>query len=104
MQPQAGLLFPVVAEPDRLGEPDVAEGAGEQGHAAAVLHRLQLAGVPGQDHLPAMGLGVGDQVGHVRAGHGGGLVDDQQGRRAGLDRPAGAAPAGEVAQELGGVV
>ena len=56
VQPQAGLLFPVVAEPDRLGEPDVAEGAGEQGHAAAVLHRLQLAGVPGQDHLPVAGL------------------------------------------------
>ena len=104
VQPQAGLLFPVVAEPDRLGEPDVAEGGGEQGHAAAVLHRLQLAGVPGQDHLPVAGLGVGDQVGQVRAGHGGGLVDDQQGRRAGLDRAAGAAAAGEVAQELGGVV
>ena len=55
VQPQAGLLFPVVAEPDRLGQPDVAEGGGEQGHAAAVLHRLQLAGVPGQDHLPVAG-------------------------------------------------
>ncbi len=97
------MLFPVAAEPDRLGEPDVAEGGGEQGHAAAVLHRLQLAGVPGEDQLPAAGLGVVDQVGQVRAGHGGGLVDDQQGRRAGLDRAAGAAAAGEVAQELGGV-
>ena len=103
VQPQAGLLFPGLAEPDRLGEPDMAEGAGEQGHAAAVLHGLQLAGVPGQDHLPVAGLGVADQVGQVRAGHGGGLIDDQQGRRAGLDRAAGAAAAGEVAQELGGV-
>ena len=76
VQPQAGLLFPVAAEPDRLGEPDVAKGVGEQGHAAAVLHGLQLAGVPGQDHLPAAGLGVADQVGQVRAGHRGGLVDD----------------------------
>ena len=58
-QPQAGGLFPGGAEPDRLGEPGVAEPVGEQGHAAAVLHRLQLAGVPGQDHLPVAGLGVG---------------------------------------------
>ena len=67
-QPQAGGLFPGGAEPDGFGEPGVAEGAGEQGHAAAVLHRLQLADVPGQDHLGAAGLGVGDQVGQVRAG------------------------------------
>ncbi len=38
-QPQAGLLFPFVAEPDWLGELDVAEGVGEQGHAAAVASR-----------------------------------------------------------------
>ena len=38
-QPQAGVLFPCGAEPDWLGEPGVAEGAGEQGHAAAVLRR-----------------------------------------------------------------
>jgi Phage integrase family len=35
----------------RVGEPGVAEGVGEQGHAAAVLDGLQLAGVPGQDEL-----------------------------------------------------
>ena len=103
-QPQAGVLFPGGAEPDRFGEPGVAEGVGEQGHAAAVLHRLQLAGVPGQNHLPVAGLGVGDQVGQVRAGHGGGLIDQQQRPRAGLDRAAGAAPARQVAQELGAVV
>ena len=56
-EPQAGRLFPGGAEPDGLGEPGVAEGVGEQRHAAAVLHGLQLAGVPGQDHLPAAGLG-----------------------------------------------
>ena len=57
-QPQAGGLFPAVAEPDGFGQPGVAEGTGEQGHAAAVFHGLQLAGVPGQDHLPAAGFGV----------------------------------------------
>ena len=79
-QPQAGRLFPGGAEPGRLGEPGIAERIGEQGHAAAVLHSLELAGVPGQDHLPAAGLGVADQVGQVRAGH----------RRGLIDRPAGA--------------
>ena len=103
-QPQAGVLFPGGAEPGRFGEPGVAEGVGEQGHAAAVLDRLQLAGVPGQDELPVAGLGVGDQVGQVRAGHRGGLIDQQQRPLAGLDRAAGAAPAREVAQELGAVV
>ena len=103
-QPQAGVLFPGVAEPDGFGEPGVAEGGGEQGHAAAVLHRLQLADVAGQDDLGAAGLGVGDQVGQVRAGQHRGLIDDQQGARADRDRAAGAAAAGQVAQELGGVV
>ena len=93
-----------VAEPDGFGQPGVAEGIGEQGHAAAVFHRLQLAGVPGQDDLGAAGLGVGDQVGQVRAGQHRGLIDDQQGARADRDRAAGAAAAGQVAQELGGVV
>ena len=103
-QPQAGGLFPAVAEPDGFGQPGVAEGAGEQGHAAAVFDGLELAGVPGQDHLPAAGLGVADQVGQVRAGHHRGLIDQQQRRRAGLDRAAGVAAAGQVTQELGGVV
>jgi hypothetical protein len=87
-----------------FGEPGVTERVGEQGHAAAVLDRLQLAGVPGQDHLPVAGLGVGDQVRQVRAGHRGGLIDQQQRPRAGRDRAAGAAPARQVAQELGAVV
>ncbi len=38
-QPQAGGLLPGLTEPDGLGQPDVAEAAGEQGHAAPVLHR-----------------------------------------------------------------
>ena len=54
-QPQAGVLFPGGAEPDGLGEAGVAQGAGEQGHAAAVFHRLQLLGITGQDHLGAAG-------------------------------------------------
>ena len=103
-EPQAGGLFPGVAEPDGFGQPGVAEPGGEQGHAAAVLHRLQLADVPGQDDLRAAVLGVGDQVGQVRAGQHRGLVDHQQGARADGDRAAGAAPAGQVAQELRGVV
>ena len=54
--------------------------------------------------LAPLGLGVGDQVGQVRAGQHRGLVDHQQGARADPDRAAGAAPSGQVAQELGGVV
>ena len=103
-QPQAGGLFPGGAESDWFGQPREAERGGEQGHAAAVLHRLELAGVAGQDHLGAAGLGVGDQVGQVRAGQHGGLVDDQQGARADGHGAAGAAAAGQVAQELGAVV
>jgi len=46
-EPQAGVLFPGGAEPDGFGEAGVAEGLGEQGHAAAVLNRLELADVSG---------------------------------------------------------
>ena len=81
-QPQAGLLLPSGAEPDRLGQAGVAEGFGEQGHAAAVLDRLQLQGIPGQDHLGAAGGGLGDDVGQVGGGGHGGLVHQEPGRRA----------------------
>ena len=64
-QPQAGGLLPAGAEPDRLGELHVAELVGEQRHAAAVFHRLQLGGVAGQDHLGVLGVGEADQVGQV---------------------------------------
>ena len=37
----------------RLGQPDKAERLGEQGQAAAAFHRLELLGIPGQDHLGA---------------------------------------------------
>jgi hypothetical protein len=67
-QAQASGPLPFGAEPDRLGELDVAEHAGQQGHTAAVLDRLQLPGVPGEDHLGAAGRGVADRVGQVRAG------------------------------------
>jgi len=56
-QPQAGLLFPGGVEPDRFGEPGVAEGAGEQGHAAVVngrtlaLDAIGGAGAPVQPTL-----------------------------------------------------
>ena len=59
---------------------------------------------PARMSFPSRVSGVGDQVGQVRAGHGGGLIDQQQRPLAGLDRAAGAAPAREVAQELGAVV
>ena len=62
-KPQAGVLFPGVAEPDGFGQPGVAEPGGEQGHAAAVFDGLELAEVPGQDDLGAAGPGVVDQVG-----------------------------------------
>ena len=103
-QPQAGGLLPAGAEPDRLGELHVPELIGEQGHAAAVFHRLQLGGVAGQDHLGVLGVGEADQVGQVRAADHRGLVDRQQGARADRDWAAGAALAGQVAEELGGVV
>ena len=103
-QPQRGGLFPGGAEPDGLGEADVAEAVGEQEHAAAVGHRLQLHGVSGDDDLAAVLLGEGDQVGEVGAGHHRRLVDDQQGSRGDGDGAARAAPAGEVAEELGAVV
>ena len=103
-QAQAGVLFPGVAEPDGFGQPGVAEGGGEQGHAAAVFDGLELADIPGQDDLGAAGLGVGDQVGQVRAGQHRGLIDEQEGAGGDRDRAAGAAAAGQVAQELGAVV
>ena len=80
-QPQAGGLFPAGAEPGRLGQLDVAELIGEQGHAAAVFHRLQLPGVPGQDHLAVGCFGEADQVGQVRGTDHRRLVHRQQGTR-----------------------
>ena len=59
---------------------------------------------PARMILAPRGLGVGDQVGQVRAGQHRGLIDHQQGARADRDRAAGAAAAGQVAQELRGVV
>ena len=103
-QPQAGGLFPGGAEPDRLGELGVAERVGEQGHAAAVFHRLQLLGIPGQDHLGAAARRLGDDVGQVGVGDHGRLVHQDQVAGPQRDGAAGAALAGQVAQELGAVV
>jgi hypothetical protein len=52
-EPQARGPLPLLAEPDRLRQADVAEAAGEQAHPAAAGDGLQLHSVPGQDHLPA---------------------------------------------------
>ena len=103
-EPQAGGLFPGGAEPDRVGELGVAKGAGEQGHAAAVFHRLQLLGIPGQDHLGAGRGRLADDVGQVRVRDHGRLVHQDQVAGPQLDGPAGAAAAGQVAQELRAVV
>ena len=103
-QPQAGVLFPGGAEPYGLGEAGVAQGAGEQGHAAAVFHRLQLLGITGQDHLGPGGGRLADDVGQVRVGDHGRLIGQEQVAGPQLDGAAGAALAGQVAQELGGVI
>jgi hypothetical protein len=103
-EPQAGGLFPGGAEPDRLGELGVAECVTEQGHGAAVFHRLQLLDIPRQDHLGAGRGGLGDDIGQVRGGHHRRLVHQDQVTGPQLDRAAGAALAGQVTQELGAVV
>ena len=81
-EPQAGGALPRGAEPHRLGQPDVAEAVGEQGHAAAVLHGLELLGVARDDDLAPVPLGQVDQVGQVRGGHHRRLVDREEGSRA----------------------
>ena len=101
---QAGGLFPGGAESDGFSELDVAEGVGEQGHAAAVFHRLQLLGIAGQDDLGAGRGCLGDDVGQVGGGDHGGRADQDQVAGLELDGAAGAAQAGQVAQELRGVV
>jgi hypothetical protein len=96
-EPQAGRLLPPGAEPDRLGQLNIAEGASEQGQAAAVLHRLQLLGIPGQDHLHAAARGLADHVGQVRVGDHGRLVHQHQVARPQRDGAAGTVPPGQVA-------
>jgi hypothetical protein len=53
---------------DTIGEPHISQRAGEQGHGAAVLDRLQLPGVTGQDHLGAALFGQADEVSQVGVG------------------------------------
>ena len=103
-QPQARGLFPRGAKPERLGELGTAEGLGEQRHAAAVFHRLQLLGIPRQDHLGASRGGLADDVGQVRAGDHGRLIHQDQVAGPQPNRAAGAALPGQMAQELGAVV
>jgi len=90
-QPQAGDPFPGGAEPDRLGELDIAERIGEQGHPAAILHRLQLLGITRQDHLGTAGRRLADDVGQVRVGDHRRLVDQDQVAAQQPDRAAGPA-------------
>jgi hypothetical protein len=71
---------------------------------ARCLDRLRLPGITGQDHLRAAFLSQADQVGQVGGGDHRGLVDQQQDALGDIERPAAAALAGQVTQELGGVV
>ena len=103
-EPQAGRALPRGVEPHRLGQPDVAEAVGEQGHAAAVLHGLQLLGVARDDDLAAVLLGQVDQVGQVRGAQHRCLVDREEGPRADGHVTPRPAPAGQVAEETGAVV
>ena len=48
-KPEGGGAFPGGGEPDRLGEVDVAEPVGEQGHGAAAFDRGELFLVPRKD-------------------------------------------------------
>ena len=103
-EPQAGGALPRGVEPHRLGQPDVAEAVGEQGHAAAVLHGLQLLGVARDDDLAPVPLGQVDQVGQVRGAQHRRLVDREEGPRADGHGAPRSAPAGQVAEEPGAVV
>ena len=53
---------------DRIGEPHISQRDGEQGDGAAVLDRLQLPGLTGQDHLGAAYLSQADEVGQGGVG------------------------------------
>ena len=103
-EPEAGGALPRGAEPHRLGEAGVAEAAGEQGHAPAVVHSLQLLSVARDDDLAPVPFGEGDQVGQVRAGHHRRLVDREKGSLADGHMALRPAPAGQVAEETGAVI
>ena len=103
-QPQAGRLFPPLAEPYRLGELHETETLGEQGQTATAFHRLQLLGIPGHDQLGAAGRRLADDVGHVRVRDHGRLVHHDHVTGTELDRAAGAALPGQMTQKLGSVV
>jgi hypothetical protein len=103
-EPQAGRALPPGGEPDRVGQPDVAEGAGEQGHAAAVLDRLQLLGVPGDDHFRAGAGGVLDDAAERPGRRQRRLIGEHQVAWFQPDRAAGTRTAGEVAEELRRVI
>ena len=103
-QPQRGLAFPGVGEPAGLAELDVAEVAGQQGHAAAALDGLQLHRVPGHDDLGAVHGGAAQDGGQVGDGGHGGFVEGDQGARGQVDGGAGLAGVFGVAEPFGGVV
>ena len=89
-QPQAGRPFPLVLEPDRLGQLDVAVLPRQQPHPAAALDGGELLLVPGDQHLAVQVVGQADDPGQVIDRHHGRLVDDDQ--RPGRRCAAGARP------------
>jgi hypothetical protein len=88
---------------DTIGEPHISQRVGEQGHGAAVLDRLQLTGVTGQDHLGAALFGQAEEVSQVGGEDHRGLVDQQQRVLGDVEQAAGSALTGQMAQELSGV-
>jgi hypothetical protein len=82
----------------------VAELAGQHRHAAARLDGAELGVVPGDNHLGAGPGGMADDGGQVGHRGGAGLVQDEQRVRAEAGRAACLPLAGQVAEELGGVL
>jgi hypothetical protein len=62
-EPQAGLLFPGGAEPDRLGQLRVPELAGEQDMPPPFCTSWSWLVSPARTTFPPPDGGVGDQVG-----------------------------------------
>ena len=103
-EPEAGCLFPCGAEPDRVGELDVSERSASRDMAPPFSTACSWPVSPARTILALRSSAQADYVGQVGGGDHRGLVDQQQGVLGDGERAAGSALAGQVAQELGGVV
>ncbi len=92
-EPQARCPLPFLGESDRLGQPHIAEGVGQQSHAAAIFDGLQLPGIAGHDDFGAVAFGVADDVGQIPGREHRRLIDQHQGTRPDRDRLARPRPA-----------